>query len=106
MNQQGNKLSQFWQELKRRKVIHVIVVYATAAFVIIELVNNVYETLNLPEWTPALTLIILAIGFPLAIIFSWIYDITIKGIKKTEALETITEGNDLHSTKDKTVLSF
>jgi hypothetical protein len=36
-----NKLSQFWQELKRRRVIHVIVVYATAAFVIIELINNV-----------------------------------------------------------------
>ena len=103
MSQPTNKLSQFWQELKRRRVIHVIVVYATAAFVIIELVNNVYETLNLPEWTPALTLIILAIGFPLAIMFSWIFDITVKGIKKTEPLEVITEGNELHSTKDKLV---
>ena len=37
-----NKLSQFWQELIRRRVIHVIIVYATASFVIIELVNNVF----------------------------------------------------------------
>ncbi len=44
----SSNLGQFWQELKRRKVIHVIVVYATAAFVLIELVNNVYETLRLP----------------------------------------------------------
>ena len=99
-----NKLSQFWQELKRRRVVHVIIVYATASFVIIELVNNVYETLNLPEWTPALTIIILAIGFPLAIIFSWIFDFTIKGIKKTEPLEAITERNELHSTREKPVV--
>jgi adenylate cyclase len=96
-----NKLSRFWQELKRRRVIHVIVVYATAAFVIIELVNNVYETLNLPDWTPALTLIILVVGFPLAIIFSWIYDFTVKGIKKTEPIEDTAEVIELHSTRDK-----
>ena len=79
-----NKLYQFWQELKRRRVIHVIIVYATVAFAIIELVNNVYETLNLPDWTPALTLIILSLGFPPLIILSWIYDITSKGIVKTK----------------------
>ena len=79
-----NKISQFWQELKRRRVVHVIIVYATAAFVLIELVGNVYETLKLPDWTPALTLIILVIGFPLAIIFSWIFDVTPEGIEKTK----------------------
>ena len=78
-----NKLSQFWQELKRRRVVHVIIVYATAAFVIIELVGNVYETLNLPAWTPAFTIIILVIGFLPTLIFSWIYDISLKGIKRT-----------------------
>ena len=83
MPSRPNKLSQFWQELKRRRVVHVIVVYATAAFVIIELVGNVYETLNLPDWTPALILIILAIGFPIALIFSWIFDVTPEGIEKT-----------------------
>jgi len=63
----------------------VIIVYATAAFVLIELVGNVYETLKLPDWTPALTLIILVIGFPLAIIFSWIFDVTPEGIEKTKS---------------------
>jgi len=78
-----NKLSRFWQELKRRKVIHVIVVYASAALVIIELINNITEPLRLPEWTPTLVIVLLSIGFPLAIIFSWIYDISSKGITKT-----------------------
>ena len=77
------KLSRFWQELKRRRVIHVIVVYASVAFVIIELVNNVFEPLQLPDWTPTLIIVLLIVGFPLAIVFSWIYDITSKGITRT-----------------------
>jgi hypothetical protein len=44
-----NKFSRFWQDLKRRNVIRVITVYAGAAFVIIELVNNITEPLHLPE---------------------------------------------------------
>jgi len=84
MSGNPNRLIRFWQELKRRRVIHVIIVYATAAFVLIELVGNIYETLKLPDWTPALTLIILMIGFPLAVIFSWIFDVTPEGIEKTK----------------------
>jgi len=78
-----NKISQFWQELKRRKVIQVIIVYASAALVIIELINNIAQPLRLPEWTPTFVIVLLSIGFPLAIIFSWIYDISSKGITKT-----------------------
>jgi len=100
MSDSPNKLTQFWEELRRRRVIRVIIVYATAAFVIIELVNNVYETLNLPEWTPALTLIILSIGFPLAIIFSWIFDITPKGIIKTESIEVAEQQRGDYSMSD------
>ena len=81
------RLSQFWQELKRRRVIHVIVVYATVAAVIIGLVSDVYESLHLPDWTPTLVLLLLVIGFPFAIIFSWIYDINLKGIKRTKPVE-------------------
>jgi TolB-like protein len=75
----------FWQELKRRKVVRVITVYAAAAFVIIELINNVYEPLRLPEWTPTLVIVLLIIGFIITVIVSWIYDIHPEGgIVKTE----------------------
>ena len=70
-----NRLSQIWQELKRRNVVRVISVYAAAAFVIIELINNITEPLHLPVWTPTLVIVLLAIGFPVAIVFSWIYDV-------------------------------
>jgi len=86
------RLSQFWQELKRRRVVHVITVYASAAFVIIELVNNLAEPLNLPENLPTIVIIILAVGFPLAIILSWLYDLTSEGVEKTKPLSEIREG--------------
>ena len=87
-----NRLSQFWQELKRRRVVHVIIVYASAAFVIIELVNNVFEPLRLPEWTPTLVILILIIGFPVTIIISWFFDLSFKGIVRTTDLRFQIEG--------------
>jgi TolB-like protein/Tfp pilus assembly protein PilF len=87
----SRNLGQFWQELKRRRVIHVITVYATAAFVIIELVGNLAEPLNLPASLPTIVIIVLAIGFPLAIILSWLYDLTSAGVERTRPLSKIKE---------------
>ncbi len=81
-----NRLSRFWQELVRRKVVHVIVVYASVAFVIIELITNVSEPLRLPEWMPTLVILILIVGFPIAVILSWFFDLSFKGFVKTEAI--------------------
>jgi TolB-like protein/Tfp pilus assembly protein PilF len=83
-----NKLSNFWQELKRRKVIRTITVYAAAAFVILELLSIIIEPLRLPDWTLQFAIIFLCIGFIVAIILSWIYDLHPEGgIVKTESVE-------------------
>jgi len=87
MSEGSNKLTRFWQELKRRRVLHVITVYASASFVIIELVNNVLEPLNLPEKLPNIAIVALAIGFPLTIVLSWIFNVTPRGIEKTDPLD-------------------
>ena len=84
-----NKLSLFWQELKRRRVIHVITVYASAAFVIIELVGNLTEPLNLPASLSTIVIIVLAVGFPLAIILSWLYDLTSGSFERTKPMEDL-----------------
>jgi hypothetical protein len=86
-----NKLSKFWQELKRRKVIKVIAMYAGATYVLIELANNVVEPLNLPDWTPRLVIIIALVGFPIMVVLSWIFDITPEGMKRTEPVELINQ---------------
>ncbi len=86
-----NKLSRFWQELKRRRVIHVITVYASAAFVIIELVGNLTEPLNLPASLSTIVIIVLAIGFPLAIVLSWLYDLTSGTFERTKPMGNMPE---------------
>ena len=85
-----NKLSQFWQELKRRNVARVITVYAGAAFVILELIDIIAEPLKLPSWLLPVVIILLSIGFIIAIILSWIYDIHPEvGMVKTEPVEKV-----------------
>ena len=85
-----NKLSQFWQELKRRNVVRVLTVYAGVAFVILELVDIIAEPLKLPSWLLPVVIVMLSIGFIIAIILSWIYDIHPEdGIVKTETTDKI-----------------
>lgn len=78
---------QFWEELKRRRVVRVIPVYAAAAFVILELVDIISEPLRLPDWTLNFVLILLCIGFVISVILSWVYDVTPEGIQKTKSSE-------------------
>lgn len=92
MAQRPNKLSQFWQELKRRHVVHVITVYASTAWVLIQLVITLTEPLNLPTGLATIVVIVLAVGFPPAVILSWLYDLTGKGIEKTKPLQEVREG--------------
>ena len=87
MSASPNKLTKFWQELKRRKVFGVVTTYAAAAYIIIEVTNNLAIPLHLPDWFATLEFIILLIGLPVAVTLSWIFDFTPKGIKKTESVE-------------------
>ena len=50
MSDNQNKLSKFWNELKRRKVVDIIVAYATTAFILKQLVQLIQSSLNLPQW--------------------------------------------------------
>jgi hypothetical protein len=91
MSDKSNRLSRFWEELKRRKVIKVIAMYAATAFIIIEAGDIMLPRLGLPDWTVTFIIILLIIGFPIAIIFSWIFDITPEGLKKTEPAKAKSE---------------
>ena len=87
-----NKLSQFWQELKRRKVVRVVTVYAAAAFVILELVDIITEPFGLPNWTLKLVVVLLSIGLIVSIILSWIYDVHPEGgIVKTKPVKEVDQ---------------
>jgi adenylate cyclase len=83
-----NKLYRFWQELKRRHVIKVFIWYAGVAMVLIGLASDVAGPFNLPDGTLRLVIILIIIGFPLAMIFSWIFDLSPEGLQRTSSLET------------------
>jgi len=101
------KLSQFWQELKRRKVTRTITVYAAAAFVILELVSIIVEPLKLPEWTLPLIIVLLCVGFIIAIILSWIYDVHPEGgIVKTEPSHKVKEDDTPKSSNSWKIASY
>jgi TolB-like protein len=89
-----NKLSQFWQELKRRNVTRVLAVYIAAAFMILELINMFSEPLGLPERTLIVAFFISLAGLVIAAIVSWVYDIHPEGglIKTEPANEFKAEG--------------
>jgi adenylate cyclase len=74
----------FWKELSRRNVVKVGIAYAVAAWLIIHPVDIIFPILHLPEWSITLVTAILIILFPLVLIFSWVYEVTPKGLKKTK----------------------
>ena len=102
-----NKLSRFWQELKRRKVVHVITVYAGAAFVILSLVDMIREPFDLPDWSFKLVVVILSVGLIIAVILSWIYDIHPEGgMVKTEPADKIKPEEVPRSSKGWKIASY
>ena len=78
----------FLEELKRRKVFRVAASYAVVAFIIMQLVEILFPMFNFPQWTQQFTVIIVLLGFPIAVILSWVFDKTPQGYIKTDASET------------------
>lgn len=75
----------FFEELKRRKVFRVAASYAVASFVIMQLVEILFPMFNFPQWTQQFIVIVLLLGFPIAVILSWVFDKTPAGIVKTSS---------------------
>ena len=67
-------------ELKRRKMFQVAVVYLVVAWLTMQIVDVIHTPLHLPEWFPTVVIVFLAIGFPIAIIISWAFNVTPGGL--------------------------
>ena len=79
------------QELKRRKVLTSAGLYAFSSFIIMQVANIIVPALHLPDWSNSLILILLILGFPIAMIFAWLYHRTPTGFVKTDD-ESLDEG--------------
>ena len=72
----------FFAELKRRNVYKVAVAYAVVSWLIIQIATQVFPFFEIPNWAVRLVVILLVIGFPMALILSWAFEITPEGIKR------------------------
>src|SRR6184192_3876732 len=78
-------MSGFFEELQRRKVYRVAAAYIIAAGFIIQIASAVFPAWDLPNWTFRLLVTLLLIGFPIALILAWAFDVTPEGIRATKA---------------------
>src|SRR5256712_1369660 len=76
-------MSGFFAELQRRKVYRVAAAYIIAAGFIIQIGSAIFPAWELPNWTLRLVVVLLLVGFPVALILAWAYDVTPQGIQVT-----------------------
>ena len=96
MSNKPHRINRFFSELKRRKVPRFITIYAVVGLGIIEAIDVIGGRFLFPDWTVRLVIGIVIGGFPVAVILSWIYDFTVKGVQKTSPL-TDKEASEIPS---------
>ena len=76
----GIRMASLFQELKRRKVFRVAVAYAVVAWVLIQISGEVLPALQMPQWTVSFVTVLLILGFPVAILLGWAFELTPDGV--------------------------
>jgi TolB-like protein/Tfp pilus assembly protein PilF len=77
----------FFAELKRRNVYKVAVAYAVVGWVIAQIATQIFPFLEIPNWVVRLVIVLIAIGFPVALVIAWAFEATPEGIKRTEDVD-------------------
>lgn len=75
----------FLGEMKRRKVVRVAVVYGAVAFAEVQAADIAFPRIPLPDWTVSLVVWLAILGFPIALVLGWAFDMTPDGVKRTPA---------------------
>ncbi len=103
MAETTGRFNRLWQELKHRKVLRLITVYVAVSFGLLELIDIISGPLNLPGWVLTFIMSLSALGFPIAVILSWIFVVTPDGIKRHKnefsktSLEIYQDNPSIHS---------
>ncbi len=81
------RIDNFFAELKRRNVYKVAVAYAVVAWLLIQVATQVFPFFELPNWAVQMVVLAMVIGFPIALVLSWAFEITPEGIKREENVD-------------------
>ena len=89
----------FFAELKRRNVYKVAVAYAVVGWLIAQITTQIFPFLEIPNWIVRLVIVLIAIGFPIALVIAWAFEATPQGIQRTEVADTMpaTAGQKKHA---------
>jgi TolB-like protein/Flp pilus assembly protein TadD len=79
----------FFTELKRRNVYKVAVAYAIVAWLVVQISSTVLPTFHAPEWVVQTLVVLVALGFPIALVLAWAFELTPEGIKRTEVADSM-----------------
>ena len=82
-----NNRSSFFTELKRRNVYKVAVAYAVVGWLIAQIATQIFPFLEIPNWAIRLVILLIVIGFPIALVIAWAFELTPEGIKRTEDVD-------------------
>src|SRR4029450_10027442 len=77
----------FLSDLKRRNVYKVAVAYGVVAWLLMQIASQIFPFFEIPNWVVRLVVVLLIIGFPVALITAWAFEVTPEGIKRTEAAD-------------------
>jgi TolB-like protein/Flp pilus assembly protein TadD len=77
----------FFGELKRRNVYKVAVAYGVVAWLLMQVASQIFPFFDIPNWVVRLVVLLLIIGFPIALIIAWAFEMTPEGIKRTETAD-------------------
>ena len=75
-------LKTFWSELRRRKVVKAAIVYVVVAWLLIQIAEVIFEPLKLPDWSLTLVIVLAALGFPLALVLAWAFELSPDGLQR------------------------
>ena len=81
----------FFAELKRRKVYRVAIAYAVLSWLLIQIATQTFPFFEIPTWAVRLVIVLLALGFPVALLFAWAFDLTPEGFKRTDDLDEMQQ---------------
>jgi TolB-like protein/Tfp pilus assembly protein PilF len=79
----------FFSELKRRNVYKVAVAYAVVGWLLAQIATQIFPFLEIPNWVVRLVIVLIAIGFPIALVIAWAFEATPEGIKRTETADAM-----------------
>ena len=77
----------FFNELKRRNVFRVAVGYVVSSWLLVQVADIVLENIGSPDWVMQTIMLVLALGFPVVVFFSWAYEVTPEGIKRESEID-------------------